>query len=604
MSVRLAFEIGHEATKKSKPSKEGFTHDWELFLRGETREGVNGDIAHFVEKVVFMLHDSFPKPKRVIKEPPYVVKESGYAGFMVKIEIYLKNRDDPKKVVYEYDLDLQPKKVNLKELFIASPSDEFRRKCLKGGGQLMPSDFKSRDSHHKPAASSSSSEIRKPLKRPDELLVKPNDKFAETFGQPLSRGHQNPSPIPSKGLSSSSKSASTTSSKEKPAEKPAKQHKHSPSKDGSKDQNKKSSQDVDKAKKDKGKDRERSEKKDKTSKRPSSPSPSSSMSSSSARNNTAQHATSSSKSDPKPKSKSNSSSATTGAISTSDPAFIKKSSKKEKKSEKDRERSDKKDQRKFESPPKAKDRDSLSAVKEEKKTKSSPGEPKNHTSADDKRQQHDKDAERKHKHKKKDKDKSKDKEAERDVKKEKSSKNNPSSYQSKSKEVIKSATPLSEIESDVESPPSIKQESENSNSEPIPQKPPVVENKKSDKRSKNDSKEEKSRKRKAVKEQRDSSSSPPCKNSKLDSSDKSNADSNSLNNNIDEGKMSNEYISELKDLKQKINGLKNNDEIQHVVKIIASTGCYEITKSSFDFDLVQLDRSTVQSLLEMFKFKK
>lgn len=32
------------------------------------------DIGQFVEKVVFNLHDSFPKPKRVIKEPPYVVK--------------------------------------------------------------------------------------------------------------------------------------------------------------------------------------------------------------------------------------------------------------------------------------------------------------------------------------------------------------------------------------------------------------------------------------------------------------------------------------------------------------------------------------------------
>lgn len=103
MSVKLTFEIGHSASRKTKPSKEGFTHDWELFVRGPN----DGDIGHFVEKVVFNLHESFPKPKRVIKEPPYTVKEAGYAGFLLTIEIYLRNRDEPKKAVtFEYDLDL------------------------------------------------------------------------------------------------------------------------------------------------------------------------------------------------------------------------------------------------------------------------------------------------------------------------------------------------------------------------------------------------------------------------------------------------------------------------------------------------------------------
>lgn len=589
MSIKLVFEIGHQASRKTKPSKEGFTHDWELFVRGEA----GSEISHFVDKVVFVLHESFPKPKRVLKDPPYSVKESGYAAFIVKVEIHFKNREEPKKVIFEYDLDLQPAKLLPYEFIVQTNSDEFRKKCLKGGGQPI-GDFKSRDPHHKP--SSSSNDVRKISKRPEDI-VKPNDKFHDIFGQPLSRAHQNPSPIPSK--STSNKPTTSSSTKDKLTEKP--KHKHSPTKDGSKDQTKKSSQDSEKIKKDKVKDRERSEKKEKTAKRPSSPSPSSSMSSSSARNSTIP--VPSLKPDSKTKSKSNTSS--TNAISTSDPAFIKKSNKKDKKNDKERDRNDKKDQRKFESPPnKTKDRDPPAAnVKEEKKMKSSPGESKVHQPADtDKRQQqHDKDAERKHKHKKKDKDKSKDKEAEKDIKKEKTSKS--SSYQAKTKELMKSQTPISEIESDVESPPSIKQESENSNSDSVPPKLPA-ENKKSDKRSKNDSKEEKSRKRKATKDNDMAISPPLTKNSKVDT-EKSNDSHTHNNNNVDDGmKLSNEYISELKDLKQKITGLKNNDELQHVVKIIASTGCYEITKSSFDFDLVQLDRSTVQSLLEMFKLKK
>lgn len=39
---------------------EGFTHDWMVFVRGPE----HSNIQHFVEKVVFHLHESFPRPKR------------------------------------------------------------------------------------------------------------------------------------------------------------------------------------------------------------------------------------------------------------------------------------------------------------------------------------------------------------------------------------------------------------------------------------------------------------------------------------------------------------------------------------------------------------
>lgn len=59
-AVRIQFEVGHVASLKSNVTKEGFTHDWELFVRG--CDGT--DISAYVEKVVFTLHESFPKPKR------------------------------------------------------------------------------------------------------------------------------------------------------------------------------------------------------------------------------------------------------------------------------------------------------------------------------------------------------------------------------------------------------------------------------------------------------------------------------------------------------------------------------------------------------------
>lgn len=56
----MIFEIGHESSVRNKRTPEGFTHDWELFVRGAD----NTDIHFFVDKVVFHLHDTFPNPKR------------------------------------------------------------------------------------------------------------------------------------------------------------------------------------------------------------------------------------------------------------------------------------------------------------------------------------------------------------------------------------------------------------------------------------------------------------------------------------------------------------------------------------------------------------
>uniref|UniRef100_A0A667Y742 MLLT3 super elongation complex subunit n=1 Tax=Myripristis murdjan TaxID=586833 RepID=A0A667Y742_9TELE len=75
-AVQVKLELGHRAQVRKKPTVEGFTHDWMVFVRGPE----HSNIQHFVEKVVFHLHESFPRPKRVCKDPPYKVEESGYAG--------------------------------------------------------------------------------------------------------------------------------------------------------------------------------------------------------------------------------------------------------------------------------------------------------------------------------------------------------------------------------------------------------------------------------------------------------------------------------------------------------------------------------------------
>jgi YEATS domain-containing protein 1/3 len=404
-------------------------------------------------------------------------------------------------------------------------------------------------------------------------------------------------------------------------------------------------QDIEKSKKDKTKDRERSDKKEKISKRPSSPFPNPSSGSSSAvRNSTNHNSHPASKGDlVKPPSKQSSTPVPQVGLTIS-----KKSNKKDKKNDKERDRNYKKESRAKESfLPKdkstfdvstaknnsggVKERDSNSGKDDRDKNKQlkiNPTGSETKPSIEAVKKPYEKDSERKHKHKKKE--KSKDKEPGKDSKKEKQHKSTTiTASPAKAKEQIPTKYELSSksllsdkemSDSDVDSPLSIKQYSENSMTDAIIQKPPPETEKPQKKpreRAKPVEKEDKSRKsRKSKKDHRELSlSPPPSKHPRKDfsrspllqecpTSESPAHHSHPINNNIDgvsnDRKISNDYMSELKDLKHKITTLKSNDDLQHVVRLIAATGCYEITKSSFDFDLVQLDRSTVQRLQEFF----
>ncbi|XP_014321969.1 protein ENL isoform X3 [Myotis lucifugus] len=163
-TVQVKLELGHRAQLRKKPTTEGFTHDWMVFVRGPEQ----CEIQHFVEKVVFWLHDSFPKPKRVCKEPPYKVEESGYAGFIMPIEVHFKNKgiqfrnsqmeemngarygvgiqsfqEEPRKVCFTYDLFLNLEgnppvnHLRCEKLTFNNPTVEFRYKLLMAGGVMV-----------------------------------------------------------------------------------------------------------------------------------------------------------------------------------------------------------------------------------------------------------------------------------------------------------------------------------------------------------------------------------------------------------------------------------------------------------------------------------
>ena len=74
----MSIYLGHNATLRKKPTQEGFTHDWKVFVRGS--EGAN--IQNFVEKVVFYLHESFPRFKRgVYVQHLYLLKAASFIPF-------------------------------------------------------------------------------------------------------------------------------------------------------------------------------------------------------------------------------------------------------------------------------------------------------------------------------------------------------------------------------------------------------------------------------------------------------------------------------------------------------------------------------------------
>ena len=81
-----------------------------------------------------------------MKEAPYVVKESGYGCFSLPIEVYFKNKDEPRKVRFEYDLVLQSEGPPIQylrheKLTFKNPSEDFRRKLILGGGVCQVRSF-------------------------------------------------------------------------------------------------------------------------------------------------------------------------------------------------------------------------------------------------------------------------------------------------------------------------------------------------------------------------------------------------------------------------------------------------------------------------------
>lgn len=668
-----------------------------------------------------------------------MVKESGYAGFIIPIEIYLKNKDEPKKIFIQYDLALQPSgppinnSIRHTEL-IRNPSDEFKKKLLKGGGVIVSS----RDGSLEKSDTKTPTMVGKPKLNGSESKKhritesKTSNSFQELFGPPIKTAPIKISPDNKKASQSDKNLVPkplTTIEKSEKLDKTIKT-KESPHKD------KKDKVDEKKDKKVRDSSKDRLKNKDK-SKRPVSPgnkshsSPGNKRSTSPVTKKSLSPPPSSTKRSlsPKPKEKEvkksvlekekdNKEKDKVKNNSRSDIDSSKSEKKKDKKKHKDdrdKERKDKyketekvkdvmktiekkpektdkaekpekeksqeykssRDGRKSPKPAKENDRMRDDKTIKEKSDKNEKSEKVKDGKSDKDRQ--------KHKHKKRDKkDKRDSKDREKKEKRERSKEGSEKQNNTSSASVGNSLSLLTEIperdssdsapsvddDSLLESKPmlSVKKETEHTIiSTPAETAKPLspgisvdMKKEKSDRSRKDKSKGsrgEENRKRKRSKEDdeipakreksRGHSTSPPLepvsssqspvamdvdsvhhsekeskkdfrkekdervvnsvdqvtndKDMEIDAEQVAPDSTNSTDAEISEPPVfSEDYVSQLKDLQQKIMTLQDNEELQRVVQVIAETGQYEITKKTFDFDLCALDRRTVQRLQEFF----
>ncbi|MCJ8740410.1 hypothetical protein PDJAM_G00058740 [Pangasius djambal] len=70
------------------------------------------------------------------------------------------------------------------------------------------------------------------------------------------------------------------------------------------------------------------------------------------------------------------------------------------------------------------------------------------------------------------------------------------------------------------------------------------------------------------------------------------------------GKAGRAYTEELVDLHRRLMALRERNILQQIVNLIEKTGHFNVTKTTFDFDLFSLDESTVRKLQSYLQAKR
>ena len=143
--------------KQNKVSPQA-THSWSVYVRGA--QGL--DITHFVSRVVFALHPSFPEPNRTLTAPPFEVHESGWGEFEVGITVHFLDDLEP-PVSTKHWLKLYPdgatgstaptknKPVTSElydEIVLERPHERLRAALMEGGAKAAKASAGANPSQH------------------------------------------------------------------------------------------------------------------------------------------------------------------------------------------------------------------------------------------------------------------------------------------------------------------------------------------------------------------------------------------------------------------------------------------------------------------------
>jgi len=79
-----------------KREEDGHTHSWTVYVKPYDDD----DMAVYVKKVHFRLHDSYANQVRVLVKPPYEVEETGWGEFEVQIKIYFHDPNERPVTIY------------------------------------------------------------------------------------------------------------------------------------------------------------------------------------------------------------------------------------------------------------------------------------------------------------------------------------------------------------------------------------------------------------------------------------------------------------------------------------------------------------------------
>ncbi|VDM40230.1 unnamed protein product [Toxocara canis] len=119
-----------------RPTPEGHTHRWTVFVRSAGQHQFVD--RSFITKVVFELHPDFANPHRVVKEPPFEVTETGYAGFSIPVYVSFSGTSKTYRLHYDMNLCLEKQSEHKVEqiLEIKQPSSAFYGLIMKYGGVM------------------------------------------------------------------------------------------------------------------------------------------------------------------------------------------------------------------------------------------------------------------------------------------------------------------------------------------------------------------------------------------------------------------------------------------------------------------------------------